>query len=65
MLETSCMKEESLPQDPSFPPGPMGGAPVANMSMPSSARAALSAAVFGGMGGGLKEERIDEMRDEV
>lgn len=60
MLETSCMKEEPLPQEPSFPPGAMGGAPVANMGIP-----VLNAAVYGGMGGSLQEERIDEMRDEV
>lgn len=65
MLETSCMKDEPLPQDPSFPPGAMGGAPVANMGIPASTRAALNAAVFSGMGGSLKEERIDEMRDEI
>lgn len=60
MLETSCMKEEPLPQEPSFPPGAMGGAPVANMGIP-----VLNSAVYGGMGGSLKDERIDEMRDEM
>ena len=57
------MKEE--PQEPSFAPSPVGGAPVANMGMPIGSRAGgLSAGGFGGISG-LKDERIDEMRDEA